>query len=366
MLRLNKLTARFVASKGLAPGRYGDGAGLYLSVTPAGGRRYTFMYRDRETGQQHELFLGNVYTLSLLDARAIRLALQKQLLEGLDPKTVRFAAKAVRKASRARKTFGAVVDTYLASPNVTRFRNAKHKQQWASTLGAPCADLHPRYVDEIGTEDVVQTLAPIFDRTPETARRLQGRIEAVLGFAGVNGWRSGDNPARWAHHLETHFAPRSALERGQHAAMRWQDVPAFYAGLPNTIPGLALRSLILTATRAGEMLGAEWSELSDLDGTAAMWVIPASRMKRGRGMTSRCPPAPWISCGASPISASTVSSSRDASATSRSRFRGAHVACRQAGDASRFQVKFPHVGRRSGDPPRDRRGLPRARVRRSD
>ena len=281
MLKLNKLTARTVTAKSLAPGRYGDGGGLYLSVTIPGARRWTFMYRNPETGQQHELFLGNVHTLSLVDARAKALELRKQRLDGEDPKAARIAAKAARKAARARKTFGQVADEFLASPNVAKFRNAKHRGQWATTLGAPCADLRPRFVDEISTEDVIRTLDPIWAKTPETARRLQGRIEAVLGFAGTHGYRGGENPARWQGHLETRFAGRSTLERGQHAAMPWRDVAGFYAGLPDTIPGLTLRFLILTATRLGEALGADWEEIQ-LDGPSSRWTIPSWRMKRGR------------------------------------------------------------------------------------
>ena len=281
MLRLNKLTARRVTAKALRPGRYGDGGGLYLSVTPAGARRWTFLYRNRETGRQHELFLGSTHTVSLVEARSKALELRKALLDGEDPLAARMAAKAARKALAARKTFGQVADAYLASPNVTKFRNAKHRQQWASSLGAPCADLRRRFVDEITTEDVIRTLHPVFDRTPETGRRLQGRIETVLGYATVSGLRSGENPARWEHHLETHFVARSALEKGQHAAMRWQDVAGFYAGLPDTIPALALRFLILTATRASEALGATWDEIF-LDGTSSMWTIPSRRMKRAR------------------------------------------------------------------------------------
>ncbi len=173
MLQINKLTARFVASKGLKPGRVGDGGGLWFRVTPTGARGYTFMYRDRETGRQIELYLGNADDLTLADARDMRLALRKQLREGLDPKTVRLVAKASRKALRGRKTFGQVADLFLASPNVQRFKNAKHKQQWARTLGE-CVDLRKRYVDEIGTDDIVLALTLSSNARPKPAAGSKG------------------------------------------------------------------------------------------------------------------------------------------------------------------------------------------------
>ena len=101
-----KLTARFVASKGLKPGRYGDGAGLYLSVGATGAKRWVFIYRNRQTEQQHELYLGPIHTLDLMGARGKALELRLALLEGRDPKTERVIAKAARKALAGRKTFG--------------------------------------------------------------------------------------------------------------------------------------------------------------------------------------------------------------------------------------------------------------------
>ena len=263
MVVLNKLSVRSVAAK-LPPGRHGDGGGLYLSVTPSGAKRWTFLYKI--AGKQHELFLGGIHTISLMEARIEALRLRKLLLEGGDPIAEREAASAARKSAAARKTFGAVADEFLASDNVAKFRNAKHRAQWIATLGAPCADLRERFVDEVTTEDVIRTLRPVFDRTPETGRRLQRRIEQVMGFAVASGLRGGENPARWAHHLETRFATRGALDKGQHASMPWRDVADFYASLPETIPALALRWVILTATRAGEALGARWEEIQ-LDGT---------------------------------------------------------------------------------------------------
>ena len=187
------------------------------------------------------------------------------------------ARKEAAKALAGRRTFASVADEYIALKAPT-FRSEKHAKQWATTLGA-CADLRGRFIDEISTADVLRTLEPIWATTPETGKRLRGRIESVLGYATAKGWRSGENPARWRAHLSTILPARGALDRGRHAALPWQGVPAFVAALPDSIPALALQFLILTGARAGEVLGAQWSEL---DVTARMWTIEPHRTKRAR------------------------------------------------------------------------------------
>ena len=171
-----------------------------------------------------------------------------------------------------------VADEFLAVKTPT-FRNAKHAAQWASTLGEPCKDLRGRFIDEITTADVLRTLEPIWTRTPATGMRLRGRIESVIGYATAKAWRSGDNPARWRGHLSTVLPARGVLDKSRHAALDWRDVPGFVAGLPDSIPALALQFLLLTGARLGEALGARWDEL---DVTARMWTCPPHRTKRAR------------------------------------------------------------------------------------
>jgi integrase len=118
-------------------------------------------------------------------------------------------------------------------------------------------------------------------RIPETASRLRGRIEAVLDFAKAHKLRSGENPASWRGNLALILPKRQKLSRGHHAAMPYGDVLEFIAKLRATesIHALALEFLILTAGRAGEVLGATWDEL---DIATRVWTIPAAPMKAGR------------------------------------------------------------------------------------
>jgi integrase len=136
-------------------------------------------------------------------------------------------------------------------------------------------------VDAIDTQAVLGVLQPLWQRIPETASRLRGRIEAVLDYAKANGLRTGENPASWRGHLALILPRRQKLSRLHHKAMPYAEVPAFIGKLREveSIHALALEFLIFTAGRSGEVLGATWDEV-DID--ARVWLIPASRMKAGR------------------------------------------------------------------------------------
>ena len=136
-------------------------------------------------------------------------------------------------------------------------------------------------VDEIATQDVLDVLQPLWQRTPETTERLRGRIENVLDAAKARGHRSGENPARWRGHLDQLLPKRQRLSRGHHKALAHDALPAFMADLRgrDAVAARALEFLILTAARSGEVLGAHADEI-DLE--KKVWTIPAERMKAGR------------------------------------------------------------------------------------
>jgi integrase len=143
--------------------------------------------------------------------------------------------------------------------------------------------LRDKPVSEITTEDVRAVLRPIWQRIPETANRVRGRIENVLDAAKVQGLRSGENPAAWRGHLKLVLAPRQKLIRGHHAAMPIDDLPEFMTQL-RARPAIAARCLefaILTAARSNEALGARWDEI---DLRTKVWTIPAFNPQTGRRM----------------------------------------------------------------------------------
>ena len=163
----------------------------------------------------------------------------------------------------------------------TGFRNAKHRAQWRTTLTTYAAPIWNKRLADIETDDVLACLKPIWQTKAETASRVRGRIERVLDAAAARGLRSRENPARWRGHLANLLPKRQKLARGHHAAMPFDDVPAFIERL-HEVAGMSARAIefvILTASRSGEALGARWSGI-DLD--AKVWTVPASRMKAGR------------------------------------------------------------------------------------
>jgi integrase len=177
-------------------------------------------------------------------------------------------------------TFGELADAVVKSLG-TGWKNEKHKAQWSATLTTDAAKLRPLRVDKIETADVLETLKPIWTEKPETASRLRGRIERVLEAAKAQGFRKGENPARWKGHLDHVLPKRLKLTRGHHAALPFADVPAFVGELRQRTgaAALALEFAILTAARSGEVRGATWSEI---DLKAKVWTVAAKRMKAGR------------------------------------------------------------------------------------
>jgi len=267
---LNKLSATQVA-KLKARGRHSDGGGLYLFIDESGRRRWIFMYT--RAGKRTELGLGSARDMSLANARTDAAALRAILAAGGDPKAERARDESV-------PTFGNSADTYVEAMRPS-WRNEKHAAQWVMTLTRYAEPMRSKPVDEITTQDVLDVLQPLWQRTPETAERLRGRIENVFDAAKARGHRSGENPARWRGHLDQLLPKRQRLSRGHHKALPYDALPAFMADLRSrdAVAARALEFLILTAARSGEVLGAHADEI-DLE--KRVWTIPADRMKAGR------------------------------------------------------------------------------------
>jgi integrase len=263
------LTARKVETA--KPGKYGDGANLYLVVSKTGARKWVLRFTWR--GQPKEMGLGSAASVSLADAREKAASARRKIAQGLNPIDQ-------RKRDGDIPTFGEMADD-VRETLAAGFRNEKHKAQWKSTLETYAAPLRGKPVDTIATDDVLSVLKPIWTTKAETASRVRGRIEKVLDAAKAKGFRSGENPARWRGHLD-HLLPRpSRLSRGHHAAMPYEEVADFIAKLRTreAAAALALELCILTAARSGEILGMRWSEI-DFD--KKIWTVPANRMKAGR------------------------------------------------------------------------------------
>jgi integrase len=288
------LTAKAVAAakhpRTLArPIRIGDGRGLYLQIAPTGTK--SWLFRFTLGGKAREMGLGPVGEppkgVSLAAARLAAAEARGLLRKGVDPIEHRAAEQRRSEAERAKaaaNTFRRVAEDMIGAREAG-WRNAKQRQQWRNTLATyayPIIGDMP--VAEIGTEDVLRVLRPIWTEKPETASRLRGRIERVLAYAKAIKLREGENPAVWRGHLSEALASPRRIEGkapGHHSALQWQEAPLFMAELRgrDAMAARALEFAILTAARTAEVLGARWREI-DLD--AAVWTVPAERMKAKR------------------------------------------------------------------------------------
>jgi integrase len=277
---INRLNALQV-SKQTKPGYHGDGGGLWLQVSQSGSKSWIF--RFTLAGKSREMGLGPTHTVTLAEARTKAQECRQLILDGKDPIEQKRAAKLTDALERARMmTFDQCAAAYIDAHRAG-WKNAKHASQWENTLAtyaSPVIGSLP--VAMVDTALIVKVLNPIWQTKTETATRLRGRIESILDWAAVSKYRQGDNPARWRGHLENLLADPNRTRRVKHhPALPWQKMGAFMADLRKQqgTAAKALELVILTAARSGEIRLATWAEI-DLD--AALWVIPAERMKAGR------------------------------------------------------------------------------------
>jgi len=268
-----KLTKKLVEN--LGAGRHGDGNGLYLVVDPSGARRW--IVRVVVKGQKNkkgaplrtDFGVGGADIVTINQARERALEYRRMAKQGLNP---RFNAR------QEVPTFEEVAQQ-VHIDRMPTWKNAKHGQQWINTLrdyAFPKIGRMP--IDSIDQPEVMMCLAPIWTEKHETAKRLAQRIKTVLDVARSKGFRSDENPVTAIK--DAGALPKVNAKVKHHNAMRWQDVPAFYAEL-KTRPAMAAKALMftcLTGSRTGEVLGARWEEF-DLE--ERLWTCPAERMKTG-------------------------------------------------------------------------------------
>ncbi|MDE1906465.1 MAG: tyrosine-type recombinase/integrase [Rhodospirillales bacterium] len=264
---MGKLSATSVkAAK--EPGRYGDGDGLYLVISPRGGK--SWVCRVQKDGKRRDVGLGSAKKVSLALARERATKVRTQVEVGLDP-------VAERRKEAGIPTFKEAVALVFAEHKAS-WRNQKHRAQWLSTLETyafpTLGDLSVAVIDGHHVRDAVIS---IWLEKPETARRVRQRINTVIDWAIGKGYRTTPLPIATMNK----WMPKVKAKRAHHAALPYAEVPAFVAKLKerDTLGRLALEALILTATRSGEIRGATWGEV---DLKSALWTIPAERMKAGK------------------------------------------------------------------------------------
>jgi integrase len=271
---LNKLTTRKVSSL-KEPGRHSDGGGLYLRITPNGGRSWQFM--TAVGGKRVEIGLGAESAIGLGAVRKLAVKMREAVALGQDPRKVLEPPVAAKRVP----TFKEFADDYISSVEAG-WKNPTHRKQWRNSLDQHAKAISDAKVDEVTTDDVLRILHPIWLSVPETASRVRARIERILDAAKARGHLRRDyaNPARLKGHLD-HLLPRQrGMTRGHHKALPYKDAAKFMEELRQRKAPAArcLEFTILTAARSGEALGTTWQEI-DFD--QRLWRVPEARMKAG-------------------------------------------------------------------------------------
>jgi integrase len=281
---INRLSHRKVETL-KAPGMYSDGGGLYLQVTEGSDDtpRKSWLFRYSVASRERQMGLGPLSDVPLAEARDRASAAREMRRAGKDPIVEREASRAEAGLAAAKSmSFVACATAYIAAHRAG-WRNVKHASQWTNTVTTYCSPVFgtlPVHLIDVGL--VMKAIEPIWSTKPETAGRVRGRIERILDWAKVRGYRDGENPARWRGHLDHLLPARGKVRRVKHhAALPYAELPAFVFALRerDAVAARALEFAILTAARTNEVLGARWLEI-DLD--ARIWTVPAERMKGGK------------------------------------------------------------------------------------
>ncbi len=270
----------------------GGVAGLYLQIQPKTEHK-SWLLRARfgdwqeralpdgkkERGRaKREIGLGPYPEISLKVARERALGVKDQLAQGIDPIAEKKAAQAaVIAAARRGLTFKDALDRY-ATEKTKEFSSEKYRHQWRRTMEVYTLEaLGPMLVQDIGIQDVLRVLKPIWDEKTVTASKLRQRIEKVLAYATVQGHRTGDNPARWGGNLDMILPAPSKVSGAQNwPALRLDEVQSWWNDLLSRdgMGAKALQFQAMTATRSGAIRFATWDEI-DLE--EAVWTIQPGR-----------------------------------------------------------------------------------------
>jgi integrase len=279
MAKLNRLNALTV-QRATKPGLLLDGGGLALQISKSGSKSWVFRYtlnkRTRMMG------LGPITTVTLIEARDKAAEYRKQLQSGVDP----LEAKNDRRQKKDLEslkliTFDECAHSYIES-HKSGWKHQKHAVQWRASLknyASPIIGHLP--VQSIDTKLVMAVLQPIWHSKTETASRVRSRMELILAWAKVRGYRDGESPAQWRNHLDKLLPAPNKVSKPKHfAALDFNKINEFISSLRkhNGVTPLALEFIILTASRSTEARLATWQEINFEE---SLWILPPIRMKAG-------------------------------------------------------------------------------------
>ena len=265
-------------------GRHLDSNGLYLNIRkPEGTASWLFRFTLR--GKRTWMGFGGVTPQFGIEwARTRALEFNVMVRQGLDPREEWSTTQQIsdQKQVSSSSMFSIVADQYIDSKR-KGWRNTKHRKQWLSTLKTHVyPKLGSKPIDQIGIEDVLDVIKPIWHSKTETANRVRSRIELILDYASVLNLREGNNPAAWKGNIEVLLpSPKKIAKVKSHPALHYTQIDHICKAIGNDegIPARALEFTILTASRSNPVRAAEWPEI---DFKNAVWNCPGGHMKGGK------------------------------------------------------------------------------------
>jgi len=275
--KFNQLTPLKVANlikNTTKPCMFNDGGGLHLMVRRKGEGSWCFRFKWLKKPKL--MGLGPTHTVSLAEARIRAKQARQLILDGKDPLAVKHDAKAAAKIEAARAmNFAQAVELFLQTDKIKKLSNDKHRAQWRTTLEETFPAIGDLPVAAIDTPILVNVLRPIWDRAPETASRLRGRIESVLAWCTVQEFRQGDNPAKWKNHLD-HVFTKPQVEH--QPSLPFTKMPSLMTELRkrDSVSARALEFLILTVGDVAPVIKAKWS---DVDFEGLTWTCLVKKSK---------------------------------------------------------------------------------------
>ena len=258
----------------------GGQPGLLLRVKPTGSKQWVLRYML--AGKRQDMGLGGFPAVTLAQARERARDQRELIFQGVNPLEQRRQRQAeLRAEAETRITVAKAWADYWRDKSAGL--SAATRRHWENSFRRYALPaMGSMVVADVDLRHVEAALRPIWETKTETASKLRGRLEALFSWATVKGYRTGDNPARWASGLKELLPPPSRVAKVQHhRALDIDQTPAFMAAL-REVGGNAARCLelvILCGVRSGEGRAARWEQF-DLD--AGLWSIPAEQMKMKR------------------------------------------------------------------------------------
>ena len=278
---------------GTKPVRFAVGgvAGLHIQIWPSGAKSWVLRTRYGDWAEttlsdgtiqrgrkKRELGLGAYPDVLLGAARDKAREAKTKLEAGIDPIAEKRATQAALIAAARRGMTFAEAWEKFAAEKIKEFSTNKYRKQWQPTVEIyALPDLGKMAVQDIRLQDVLRVLTPIWDNKTVTAVKVRERLEKILAYATVQGYRTGDNPARWKGNLDMVLAaPGKVSGAENYAALQLDDVARWWQALQDR-KGMGAKALAfqaMTATRSGAIRFATWDEI---DLNTRLWTIQPGR-----------------------------------------------------------------------------------------